>query len=186
MPGETLGTLRAKGAADMGKILKVIKREVIGILPATIFFLFFFHLLAFTRSLALAEYSIDADYTIVATIGALIIAKVIIVADNLPLINLFQKRPLVIDVLWRTLIYSIIALVIQYFEELIPQWIQTKHFIAANHHVIEEISWPQFWANHLWMVFGLMIYCTFSALIRAIGGDRVRELFLGSSNRRKT
>lgn len=167
----------------MGKVTKVIGREVKEVLPATVFFLILFHLVAFNRGVVLAEYHLSVATTTAATIGALIVAKVILIADKLPVISLFSGRPLVFDVLWRTLIYGVIALLIQYLEEFIPQLAHTGGLIAANQRVLEDVVWPHFWGVHLWMVFGLLIYCSASALIRATGSERVKEMFFGTASR---
>lgn len=170
----------------MGKVTAVIVREAKEALPATIFFLILLHLIAFTRGLFLAEYHVSVPATTAATIGALIVAKVILIADKLPFISLFSTTALVFDVLWRTLVYGLVALFIQYLEEFTPQFSHTGSLIAANQRVLEEVAWPHFWAVHLWVVFGLLVYCTASAFIRAIGRERVKEMFFGTVSRGNT
>lgn len=167
----------------MGRIIEVIVREGKEVLPATVFFLILFNLIAFTRGLVLEEYHVSVAFTIGATIGALLVAKVILVADKLPFISLFSARPLVFDVLWRTFIYGVMALIIQYLEEFIPQLTHTGSLSAANQRVLEEVTWPHFWTVHLWVLFGLLVYCTASALIRAVGGQRVKKIFFGTVKR---
>lgn len=164
----------------MGRVVEVVVREVRQVLPATIFFLILFNLIAYTREVVLAEHHVSVAFTTGATIGALIVAKVILIADKLPFISLFSVRPLVFDVLWRTFLYGAIALLIQYLEEFIPQLTDAGSLRAAIQRTLEEVSWPRFWAVHLWLLFGLLIYCTVSALIRVIGGQRAKEIFFGT------
>jgi len=163
----------------MGKVGAFLLKELREIIPATIFFLILFHLVALTRSLMLAQYQITVASATAATIGALIVAKVILIADKLPITNVFADRPLVYNVLWRTFVYGACALLIQYLEEFIPALSATGSLAAANQKLVEEIVWAHFWAVHVWILFGLLVYCTVSELIKAIGPDRAREILLG-------
>lgn len=167
----------------MGRVVEVVVREVRQVLPATIFFLILFNLIAFTREVVLAEHHVSVAFTTGATIGALIVAKVILIADKLPFISLFSARPLIFDILWRTFLYGLMALMIQYLEEFIPLLTDAGGLSAANQRMLEEVSWPRFWAVHLWLLFGLLVYCTVSALIRTIGAQRAKELFFGGPSR---
>jgi hypothetical protein len=57
-----------------------------------------------------------------ATVGALLVAKVVLIADNLPVINRFPEKPLLYNVAWKTTIYVLAALVVHYLEHLVPVW----------------------------------------------------------------
>ena len=83
----------------MQKILSVIVRKVREVIPATIFFFIAFHVVVFTKALMLEGYGIAATGSVVATIGALIVAKAILIADKLPFVNLFSDRALIYGVI---------------------------------------------------------------------------------------
>lgn len=68
-------------------------------LPATIFFFVVFHVLYFMKSLLANEYGISISSSIVATIGALILGKAIIIADDLKILKLFQENNLIYRIL---------------------------------------------------------------------------------------
>ena len=53
----------------MSKIGAIIAKEIREALPATIFFLFLFHLIALTKAVLLDDYSITSLRAAVATIG---------------------------------------------------------------------------------------------------------------------
>lgn len=164
----------------MGKVAATIKKEFLEVLPATIFFLFLFHIIALTRSLMLAQYHVTLTSTAGATILALVVAKVILIADRLPLINLFPDRPLIINALWRTFVYSVLALFVEYLEEFIPSFVNERDAIVAHQAVMTEMVWTKFWAIHIWLTVGILMYCTATELIGAIGANRVKELFFGT------
>ena len=157
-------------------------REFREVIPPAIFFLVGFHMLALTRSLMLREYRVHAATTAGATVGALLVAKVVLIADSLPVINRFPERPLAYNVAWKTTIYVLAALVLHYLEHLVPLWWRLGDLGAANDRLLGEIVWPHFWAVQLWLVVLLFMYCAMRELIRAIGPREVRRMFFGPAS----
>ena len=81
-----------------------------------------FNVITFTKGLMLEEYGIKFSGFITATIGALIVAKVVLIADKIPFINKYPDRPLIYNVVWKTGIYVVVALVVRFLEYVIPLW----------------------------------------------------------------
>lgn len=165
----------------MKPVLKFISREFKEILPAMVFFLVLFNLIAWTKQLMLAEHSVTIASTATATIGALVIAKVILIADALPMSRIFSDRPLAYNVLWRTTVYSLVALLFQYLEELIPHLVDGAGFSLANTEIFERTHLDHFLAVHLWVVTGLLVYSIASGMTEAVGRERTRQIFFGST-----
>lgn len=160
----------------MSRIGAIVTKEIREALPATIFFLFLFHLIALTKTVSLDDYSIDAFRAVGATLGALIVAKAILIVDALPISRLFSGRR-AIQILWKTILYSIVVLLFKVVEEAIP--LVSKHgdlasTLKAMHH---EVSWPLFVVLALWIIGGLILYCSFSELVSAVGPDRAKVIF---------
>ena len=86
----------------MSKVWATIKHEFYEVLPPTIFFLISFHIVLLDRALMLREYGVEASAMAGATVAALLVAKVVLIADKLPLINRFPEKPLMYNVLWKT------------------------------------------------------------------------------------
>jgi len=59
------------------------------VLPPTIFFLIAFHIVVIDRRLMLREYGLPLSSIVGATVGALLIAKVVLITDKFPFINRF-------------------------------------------------------------------------------------------------
>lgn len=156
-----------------------IKHELLDLLPPTIFFLVAFHLITVTRALMLRQYGISVSTAAGATIGALVVAKVVLIADHLPFINRFPEKPLIYNVVWKTLIYVLGALVVHYLEHLIPLWWQDGSPVAAHHHLMTEVVWPHFWAIQILLVVLLFVYCAFREFVRAVGRRQVLAMFFG-------
>jgi hypothetical protein len=164
--------------------LKVrIKDEVRELLPPTIFFLIAFHIIVFSRALMLQEFGVEVSALAGATIGALLVAKVVLLADLLPFINRFPEKPLIYNVVWKTVTYWLAASVVHYLEHLVPVWWREGDFAAANHRLLSEIVWPHFWAIQLWLIVLLFVYCALREFVRAVGRREVMRMFFISGTR---
>jgi len=163
---------------DTSKIWAKVKHEIREVIPPMIFFLISFHVVVLDRALMAREYGIRLSAVAGATIGALLVAKVVLVADMLPFINRFPGKPLIYNVLWKTGIYVIASMLVHYLEHLVPLWWRMG-FVAANEHLRTEMVWPHFWAIQLWLVVLIFVYCMMRELIRVIGRDRVMQVFFG-------
>lgn len=153
--------------------------EFFEVLPAAIFFLVGFHMLAITQSLMLREYGLHVASAANATIGALLIAKVVLIVDNFSFVNRFPERPLAYNVVWKTGIYVVASFAVHYLEHLIPVWWRLGDLSAANEHLLREIVWPHFIVIQLWLLVLLFMYCSMRELVRAIGPRTVKRMFFG-------
>jgi hypothetical protein len=117
------------------------------------------------------------------TLGALVLAKAVVLADLLPFINRYPDRPLAWNIAWKTVIYLIAATVLHYLERLIEYWRTAGGFVAGNQKMLADQVWPHFWAVEIFIGVVIFIYCTMAELVRELGADRVREMFLGPGRR---
>jgi len=163
----------------MSNFLQRLKQEVLGIIPTAVFFFIAFQLLAFTRALILREYEVPIETFLAATVGALIVAKVVVIVDWLPFVNRFPDRPLIYNVIWKTGIYLIAAFLVRYIEYLISFVAKYGDVAEANSHLLDEVIWPHFWLVQIWLVVVLLVYCVLKELNRVLGRKRLREIFLG-------
>lgn len=163
----------------MNKFLAGLRHEILEAVPPFIFFFMAFHLQALTRSLVQAQYGIELQTAMNATIAALVVAKVVLLADLLPFVNRFPDRALAWNIVWKTVIYMLAAILVVYLERLWEFHGEYGSVAAANEHMIEELVWPHFWAEQIWMTVLFLLYCTLRELTRALGSKRMRALFLG-------
>ena len=168
----------------MNKVWAKVKHEFFEVIPPTIFFLISFHIVVLDRALMAREFGLPISSMLNATIGALLVAKVVLVADMLPAINRFPEKPLIYNVVWKTVLYVGASLLVHYLEHLIPLWWRLG-FTAANEHLWSELVWAHFWAIQLWLVVLIFIYCVMRELVRVIGRDRVLRIFFGTAASRR-
>ena len=170
----------------MKKALTFLKHEFLEMLPPTIFFFVVFHIVVFTRALMAEQYGITISSSVAATIGALIVGKSILIADALPFLNWFSQKKLIYNIAWRTFFYTIIVLLFQFLEELIPLISKYGAISAATEHLIEEIKWPRFWSTHIILIVFLFVYNLATGVIGAIGRDKFFEILFSSKSDHST
>jgi len=163
----------------MSKLTTKIKEELEELLPPTIFFFVALHLVAIVRVLMLKGTGIALGTSASITVAALILGKAVLIADLLPFINRYPGKPLVYSIAWKTAIYVLIAMLLHYLERLVDFWREAGGLIAGNEKLLAEIVWPHFWAIQIFLVVLILMYCTMREVIRAIGRDKVRQMFFG-------
>ena len=161
------------------KILKTLKHEFFLVLPPTIFFFIAFMLIIATQRLIMREYHIPLTGFGMAIIGALVVGKVVLIADKLPFVNKFPEKPLIYNTLWKTMIYFCSALLVRYVEHIFPMIRQGDSLAQANRRLVEEVIWPHFWLVQMWLLVLFLVYCALRELVRAIGREKVVAMFIG-------
>jgi hypothetical protein len=164
----------------MSELATKLKEEFEAMLPPTIFFFVALHLVALIRVLMLKGTGIPVSSSLQVTLAALLLGKAVLIADMLPVINRYPDKPLAYNVAWKTLIYTLVALLIHYLEHLVHFWRQTGSLVAGNRKLLAEIVWPHFWAIQLILVVLILMYCTMHELVRVIGRDKALEIFFGT------
>lgn len=164
----------------MNKFISRLKHEFVEVIPPAVFFFIAFQVIAFSRALMLEQYGIRVSTFLTATISALVVAKIVLIVDLFPFVNRFPEKPLIYNVVWKTAIYLVAALLVRYVEHLIPFVRESGDLAMANRRLLDELVWPRFWAVQLWLLVLFFVYCALRELIRALGRDRVRGMFFGA------
>jgi len=163
----------------MSALIDWLKKELIEIFPAVLYFLVAFSLINLTENLMLRDSGIRYASFGRVFVGALIVGKVILVADLFLFVDVFRGRPLIYNTLWKTGLYAIMSLLFRLGELTLDSLFDYKSVLAAQEHLLAAITEPRFWAIQLWIVILLLIFVASKELIGAIGTDRIRQLFLG-------
>ena len=163
----------------MSKISKKIKEEIVALLPPTLFFFITLHFIVFLRALMLEGTNISIVSSATIAMGALILGKAVLITELLPFVNLFSNKPLIFNVVWKTTLYFLAAMLIHYLERLIDFWREAGGFIAGNQKLFEEIVWSHFWAINILLVVLILNYCIMSELVRVIEKDKLLQIFFG-------
>jgi hypothetical protein len=159
----------------MSRFGAIVVREIREAVPAVIFFLCVFHLIALTRAVLVNDFSASALRATTATISALIVAKSILVVDKLRVANIFSGR-LVLHALWKALLFGAVAMAFRFVEEVVRLMVKHRGLADAAAQVRDRIPWPAFWVFQLWLFGALFLYCLARELIGVIGPANVRSM----------
>ena len=163
----------------MNKVAATIKEEFLALLPPTIYFFVALHIIALMRLLMVKATGITPLTSASVLVAALVLGKSVLLADMLPAINRFPDKPLIYNVAWKTLIYTVVALIIHYLEHLYDYAREAGGIVAGNEKMLATIIWPQFWAVQILLVVLIVLYCVMHELVRQIGRDRFVRMFFG-------
>ena len=159
----------------LGKLAKFVKHEFLQVLPPTIFFLCAFNIVAFTTNLILEQNEIQGSAHAVATVLALIIGKVVLVVNKLPLLQRFNEKPLLYPILFKTTVFTAIVTVVRLLEYWVPALIKTGDPGSATEFVIEHVIWRYFSVGEIWIFVCFLVYMT-AAEVFSLFGFNARQL----------
>lgn len=168
----------------MTKAFRFLAGEFKKALPPTLFFMIVFHIAALIHGLDEESLGITPSRSATATVSALVLGKLFLILDDRRLTQRFAGRPLIYNTLWKTLLYSLLATLALWCEELIPRLYQAASPREAWVQFAARIDWPRFWATHINLVSWVLVFCILSGLIEALGKDRALTLFFGVRPRR--
>lgn len=163
----------------MGRRLEGLREEIRHLLPPAIFFLFALHFVALLRVLMLKGTGIPLQSSASVTLAALVIAKAVLLADMLPFINRYPHKPLIYNIAWKTILYWIVALLVNYLERLFEFSRAAGGIAAGSARLQAQIVWPHFWAIQLFLFVLILMYCTLRELVRVLGRPTMVRIFFG-------
>jgi len=163
----------------MSKAIAKIKEEFYAVLPPTLFFFIALHIVAIVRVLMNKGTGIPLATTASVAISALVLGKSVLLADMMPLINRYPQKPLIYNVVWKTLIYLVVATIIHYLERLWDFAKEAGGVAAGNEAMLVQMVWPHFLAIQVLLFVLILMYCTMHELTRALGRDKVLKIFFG-------
>jgi hypothetical protein len=157
-----------------GFVLKEIKEMI----PPTLFFAVGFNLILLTTNLILNEYQVKFSSFLLATTGALIVGKSVLIAQALPFFRRMDNAPLIKPVLYKTGIFFAAVFVVRIIEKLIEFLSHGDHPRSIAEYVATTFKWNQFLAVQLWILTLFLMYTFFSELNHLFGdGELAKVLF---------
>jgi hypothetical protein len=161
----------------MSKAVEFLKKELLELIPPTIFFFVALHVIALVRSLMTRGAGLPIASSAQIAIGALIIGKAVLLADLWPAINRFPEKPLIYNITWKTIIYFFVASIIHYLEQLFDFARAADGIVAGNEKLLSEIIWPHFWGTQILLLVIILNYCVIRELSRVLGEERTFRMF---------
>lgn len=151
--------------------------QVKHVLPPTIFFFIGFNLILWTKHLILREYGIDFSGLLVATLGALLVGKAVLVTDNLTFMHRFDGAPLIQPILFKSAIYWVCVLVLRLAEGLVHFLVDGGTIADFPAYFVERFSWSRFLSIQIWLMVLFLAYVTIHELDILFGDGELYRLF---------
>jgi len=186
--GESRGTIAppppatAKSPAQPGFVTRTIawvKRQVVHVAPAFIFFFVAFNFVNQTTRLMVGVEHMPTFSLVFFAVAAGVLAKVLLVVDHAPFVDLFRGRPLIYNIVWKSLLYSAGVFTVRFLEHLIEFAKDEGSLPSGFRRMQAEFPWNVFFAGQAWYAALFVIFVTVRELARALGSDRVRKLVFG-------
>jgi len=162
----------------MGKAIRWMGRETLEIMPAFAFFSIAFSIVIATDTLYVRGYAIHGLHFVGAIVLALIVSKAMLIADAIPFVDAFPHRPLIYNTVWKTCIYTGVAVLIYFAERAIRLAIQGARLEHG-------IPWSRFWMVIIWLLVTFLVYVSYRELDRRLGQGKLRQQFLGAADGRE-
>jgi hypothetical protein len=164
-------------------IRQKLAEEIKALVFATVYFAVWFGVLVFLKELILAEYQIAFRGLSLALVGALVVAKVVLVMEHVTLGQWIRRHPAVVDVVARTLLYGLGVFVALLLEKAFESRHEYGGFGPALGQVFQHRDMPHVWANTICVGFALLGFNALAVLRRHLGEGKLTRLFLASPAR---
>ncbi len=153
-----------------------LKHELESYLVTFAYLAFFFVAMTTYRRLVLDEYQVGAFQYGFALVKALVLAKIILIGEAVHLGRRFEDGPLLYSVLWKTLVFGLLAAIVGVIERVVGA-------LVHHHPVAEEflLRGPQLYellARTQLMFVSFLPFFAFREIGRVIGEGKLLELFL--------
>ena len=130
------------------------------------------------KSLVLAEYDIEFRQWSAILVGSLVLAKVVLILEHVPLGAWTRSRPAYVDVFARTLLYSLGVFVVLLLEKSFEGRQEAGGFGAALAGLFRDVDMPHVWANTICLSGALFGYNALAVVRRHLGDGGLVRIFL--------
>ena len=158
-------------------VIERLKHELLAVGLYTAFFGLWFFALMLMKDLVLAEYQLRLPGVSAALVAALVLAKVVLVMERIPLGEWVRVRPAWIDVAARTFVYGLGVLAVLLAELAFEARHQAGGIVASLLGVLEHEDLPHVLVNTISTTGALMVFNSVSVVRRNLGQGAIWRMF---------
>ena len=155
-----------------------LKHELRSVILVTLFFAAWLGVFMGLKVLILEGYQIRYGSVSAVLIGALVLAKVVLILEHVPLGAWVKKQPVLVDVILRTVLYAFGTFVVMLLEKSFESRHEQGGFGPALMNVFQHRDMPHIWANTICVTGALLFYNLLSALNHHLGSGGLARVFL--------
>jgi hypothetical protein len=155
-----------------------LKHELKAIILVTLFFAVWLGIFMGLKILLLEDYHIQFGGFSMVLIGALILAKVVLILEHVSLGTWLRDKPVLVDVLLRTILYAFGTFVVMLLEKTFESRHEQGGFGPALMNVFQHRDMPHVWANTICLTGALLFYNLLAEINRRLGTGGLARMFL--------
>lgn len=160
------------------KTIKFLLKELKESFLVSSYFFISFCVIVLLKKLFLAQYGIEYYGLPIAFLGAMIVGKVVVVLDRTSFGNVFKNSAVIMNILWRSLVYSIMTYAALYAEQIFKIYIKSQSLYSAIIERYSQRDLDYFLATSVCILISFLAYNVFSEIDRHLGrGVLVKMLF---------
>jgi hypothetical protein len=167
----------------MGNMRDKIVHELKVVSLVCLYFGSFVLLLALLKQLILEEYSVEARGLSVALIGALVLSKVVLVLEHVPISRWLKGRPVWMGLLFRTTLYALGVIIILLLEKAVSGRHEHGGFWPSLMSVFRHPDIYHVWYNAICLSVVLLGYNVLFIVRCHLGKGGLRRMFLSPLSR---
>jgi hypothetical protein len=167
-----------QGSKPRSRIKEKLKHELESMALAVLYFGTWIGFLMVFKKLVLAQYRIEFNGLPVVLVGTLVLAKVVLVLDHVPLRALVRARPAWVDVLARTILYTFGVFIVLLLDNALEAQHEYGGFLASLRSVFHHAEVHHVWINTICLSGALLGYNVLSVIRRHLGKGGLLRLFL--------
>jgi hypothetical protein len=137
------------------------------------------------RRLIIAETGTAYLHYGIAVIEALVIAKVILIGGMFGFTRRFDDRPLIVPVLYKSILFAILVLLFGVVEHLVEGWLR-KQGLFGGLREIGELGTYELGARVLMLIVAFVPFFAFGEIGRVLGPHKLAAMFFGKGQAVKT
>lgn len=159
-------------------ITQQLKHEIAAVISLTFYFVCWLGALLLLKYLLLAEYQIAFSGLSVALLGALVLAKVVLVLEHVSLGAWVHARPAWVGVVLRTALYVFGVFVVLLLEKAFEGRHEYDSFGASLIAVFQHADVHHVWLNTICLSAALLSYNILSVVRKRLGKGALLQMFL--------
>ena len=116
----------------------------------------------------------------VATVGALVVGKAVLVANKMSLLRRYDRAALIRPILFKTVFYWVVVFFARVLERFVLFVLEGNAPGGFGSYLFTTFSWHRFLAISLWLFVLFLIYVTVSEFSHLFGPGEIPRLLLMS------
>jgi hypothetical protein len=155
-----------------------VKHEIVSVAVLMLYFLTWLGFLMLLKYLLLADYEIQFSGISKAVVGALVLAKVVLVLEYVPLGKWVRSQAAWVDVILRTGMYTAGVFVVMVLEKAFEGRQEHGGFMEAMNALFTQVDIYHLWLNLICVSAALLSYNIISVLHKNLGKGVLLRMLL--------